>query len=368
MNMDRNNYETFFLLYVDNELNAEERQAVEAFAMAHPDLQEELQMLIQARLVPDESIRFESKELLYRHTTAGLSSEWEEKLLLYLDNELNPADRAAFETQLATNPTLQKELALYQQTIFTPDTNIVFPDKASLYKEEKEPARVIYFTWKRVAVAAVLLLTVSTSALLLLRSDHPEEGPAVAAVGSTKEVPAAVNNNNASVTPIEPANTASLPANESATRTPVMTAKKKDGETKNASGDVPPPQYLVQQNNGNNLPKPRYTSPVNDPVSNNNQAVYASNDPVNTTLTPERNTSKADPVESAVAQFDPSLSVNNGIVTNPSYASYNITDDGNKKSRGLLRKVTRFFEKTTNIQATTDDNKLLIGSFAVSLK
>jgi hypothetical protein len=36
--------------------------------------------------------------------------------------------------------------------------------------------------------------------------------------------------------------------------------------------------------------------------------------------------------------------------------------------KGFLRKATRVFEKRTNIQTTTDDDKLLIGAFAVSLK
>ena len=34
----------------------------------------------------------------------------------------------------------------------------------------------------------------------------------------------------------------------------------------------------------------------------------------------------------------------------------------------FLRKTTRVFERRTRIQTTTDDNKLLVGAFAVSLK
>ena len=34
----------------------------------------------------------------------------------------------------------------------------------------------------------------------------------------------------------------------------------------------------------------------------------------------------------------------------------------------FLRKTTRVFERRTKIQTTTDDNKLLLGAFAVSLK
>ncbi|MBN8666726.1 MAG: hypothetical protein J0M30_04425 [Chitinophagales bacterium] len=369
MNINRNNYESFFLMYVDKELSAEEQRAVEAFVQAHPDLEEELQLLNSARLIPDESIQFEHKELLYRQSNPVLSAEWEEKLLRYIDQELSPAEKIAFENKLATDTVLQNELAAYRQTILTIDNSIQFPDKASLYKEEKEPARVIWFTWKRMAVAAVLLLAVSTSALLLMRNTGGEvENPMA---GTEIKTPASTPSNNVEQPVVNPIlakedkdNTAST--GETLVKTPATVNKDKKTEINNGKADTQAPVYLVNNGNRNNLPTPRNQSVAgNEPA---NQTLYASVDPVKTSLTPDRQIDKADLIESTNNSLDPSLTVNNGIVTNPSFTSYNITDDGNKRSRGLLRKVTRLFEKTTNIKATTDDNKLLIGSFAVSLK
>ena len=42
MNINRDNYEEFFLLYADNELSVQEKNAVEDFVRQHPDLEEEL--------------------------------------------------------------------------------------------------------------------------------------------------------------------------------------------------------------------------------------------------------------------------------------------------------------------------------------
>ena len=47
-NINRHNYETFFLLYIDNELSVTEKKTVDEFVDANPDLQEELIMLQQS--------------------------------------------------------------------------------------------------------------------------------------------------------------------------------------------------------------------------------------------------------------------------------------------------------------------------------
>lgn len=66
MKINIQNYETYFLLYIDNELSAADRSEVELFIQANPALANELTSLKQTVLVP-ESIAFEDKALLYRY-------------------------------------------------------------------------------------------------------------------------------------------------------------------------------------------------------------------------------------------------------------------------------------------------------------
>jgi hypothetical protein len=65
MEINRNNYETFFLLYLDRELNPSEMSDVEKFVVENVDLQKEFSLLRQTILVP-APIVFDQKELLFR--------------------------------------------------------------------------------------------------------------------------------------------------------------------------------------------------------------------------------------------------------------------------------------------------------------
>ena len=87
--INRENYEEFFLLYVDGELSATEKQAVELFVQEHTDLGFELDLLKQVQLSA-EQIDFPGKSLLYHgEGTVAADAEMEEQVLLYIDHELD---------------------------------------------------------------------------------------------------------------------------------------------------------------------------------------------------------------------------------------------------------------------------------------
>ena len=65
MDINRNNYESFFLLYLDRELNEMDRKEVEKFLVENTDLQKEF-TLLQNTIQWPADIVFEQKELLYR--------------------------------------------------------------------------------------------------------------------------------------------------------------------------------------------------------------------------------------------------------------------------------------------------------------
>ncbi|HEV8079316.1 MAG TPA: hypothetical protein VGP43_01285 [Chitinophagaceae bacterium] len=160
MNINRNNYEEYFLLYADKELTAEEKNMVEMFVQQNPDLEEEFVMLQQSVIEPDNTIELKDKSFLLRKEIlpqAGYINQnnYEEKFLLYTDNELSLSEIEETEKFVLLNPSLQDEFTLIQQVKYNPDPSIVFPDKDSLYKKGNNK-KIISFRWEALAAAVLL--------------------------------------------------------------------------------------------------------------------------------------------------------------------------------------------------------------------
>jgi hypothetical protein len=162
MNINRYNYEEYFLLYVDNELSAEERKQVETFVEANPDLEEELTMLKQSQLRPDTSLVLEDKSGLFKaeqHSLINLEN-YETFFLLYVDEELNVEERRAVEIFASQHPAQQQELEILLQARLTPDEAVVFPGKEVLYRKVGSEKVIVFTAWRIVAVAAMFILAI----------------------------------------------------------------------------------------------------------------------------------------------------------------------------------------------------------------
>jgi hypothetical protein len=174
----RDNYEEFFMLYVDNELSASDRQAVERFVAGHPDLKEEWEFLLQCRLLPDQQLVFPGRDLLRKTETAeDLHADY---FLSYIDGELEGRDLVAMEEIIRHHPNGLNELEQWRKTIAYPDTSIIFPDKKSLYRKE-EDKKIFWLPWIRIGAAAAIAGVV---VLLLLPGVRPERRGSGASAGT----------------------------------------------------------------------------------------------------------------------------------------------------------------------------------------
>jgi hypothetical protein len=382
MNINRHNYEEFFLLYVDKELSAAERKAVNLFVKENPDLQGELLALQQTVVKPD-NISLDKKDWLYMDEDI---TALQEDLLLYADDELMPADKRAVEFLLANDKAARAEWSVLQQTKLQPDMAVVFADKQSLYR--KEAGRVVGFKWWRVAAAAILLgFGLWTGVAVYKNTTKKTTG--------SEELANDGKTNPGQIKTTVPGNTTTIitqPGEGPATENITSTAVQKNNESKtienkepgvekrNDQNIVSPKENTVVQNNNktpdNNLPKPSLQI-INRIESNESKAVA---------VLPENNSKRVSGNNEAVVKTNPKenpVNANNNI-TDPNVSALQVVNnktseeednnrylnvDGDKDKRtalgGFLRKAKRVLERTANVK-TGDGVK--IAGFEIALK
>lgn len=379
MNINRHNYEEYFILYMDNELGSDDRRMVEAFVQQHPDLKEELDILLQYKLEPDASVVFNGKEELIKvNGDAPITlRNYEEWLVLYLDNELTPDRAKTVEQFINDNPAVKQEFVFLQKARLQPET-IIFPYKESLYRKEEKP-KVVPFPWIRVA-AAVLIIALGITSVIVFSgrksSDVNINENVAKTIPAVKEQQQPVNNN--------PANDSGNPG----------TADKQINNQEAIAGtgkEVLSPAIKQRDKNlaaSQNKNIAEKNTVAGNPVTNNKtgQQAIAKNDDNNPSnnLPDASNNPNVNKNDATAYTANPSIETNppqETVITTPvvTYvipASYKNTDSdasqleegsSNKKGRGLLRKIARTFEKRTNMSAT-DDNRLLVGGLSFKLK
>lgn len=151
MNINRHNYESFFLLYADRELSAAERTEVELFVELNPDLTEEF-LQAQELTLPADEIKIDKTALL---KSEDHISALEEKMLLYIDGELDEKNSAELEAMLEDDAELKKTFNLFKKTKLDPADAGGFINKSLLYRKEKTP--LISIRTLRWAAAAIFL-------------------------------------------------------------------------------------------------------------------------------------------------------------------------------------------------------------------
>jgi hypothetical protein len=385
MDINRHNYETFFLLYVDNELTTAEKLFVDDFVQQNPDLASELAMLQQVVLEP-MPVSFAGKANLLKATP-----QEQEQLLLLLDGELDAAAVTTARAAITNNPAMRAEWNLLQQTQLNANDTIVFAHKEQLYRHEAEKP-VVAMRWWRVAAAAVVFGLGAWGVLQYINRDVP-----VVSTGDNGTVavqPAAGNNGQTGTEQ----NTATTPAavlpntlvNSDKTdmaAQPVNKTGKENNATSNAA-----PQNDTQRstttpvNNmvSNMIPK-RFADRFIDNTSNLDRSQNINkengNETVATNVLPVNNNQPAEVQKNGNNLLNRTIASSpvqaDVPTTNADYAKAETADadnvsqymtpaDRKGKRSGLLRKVTRFFKRNT--EGRKDGNGLQIAGFEIAAR
>ena len=154
----RENIQEWLLLYADNELSADEMKAVESYLHTNPDLQHELETLLELRLIPDE---VKSKKLLQSLyiPIANLSDEEISQLIDYADEEADANTKSFIKQKTETDSGWDDYYMSLIKTKHRPALEIVFPDKTRLY--QKTP--IFKFSSGKILRAAAIIILMITS-------------------------------------------------------------------------------------------------------------------------------------------------------------------------------------------------------------
>jgi hypothetical protein len=181
MNITRDNYEQYFLDYLDQNLEEHLVDDFIRFLRENPDLKDELEMMTTHSLMP-ENILFPGKSKLYKEKF-DTESEFNRAAVARMEGDIEGKLKIEFEKYLSTHPEKQKHIALFEKTRLHPDNFVVFRKKDKLYQKSAVKSFITYVS----ALAAILLLS-----LLIFRYDNyfdSSDKSDESAIASTEVIP-----------------------------------------------------------------------------------------------------------------------------------------------------------------------------------
>lgn len=368
MTINRHNYEEFFLLYVDHELSAGERKVVETFIRENSDLEEELVMLQQSKLKPDHGVFFENKKSLLKQSSGnGLISEmnYEEFFVLYVDGELSDSEKSDVEKFIFQYPHLRQELDLLHQTSLKPDLDIIFEKKEILFRHEEKPAGALILPWLRFSAAAAILLL---AGLLVFNNINHHASQTLAVDNKLHTIPPGApdkKNITSTVTPpiANPLQDGKQQVQKNGIVKQSSSKKVLSPERKIAAVDE------IQMNLANETPAQKVAT-ASPSAADKEVSIAGLIGKVNPTadhpIAITDFAAKA-PQDENTNQLVSQASFNNMANDPENGISILTTSSGKNKMRGLFRKVSRVFEKTTGIDEDRDKS-VLVGNFQIALK
>jgi hypothetical protein len=371
----RDNYEAWFVLYIDNELSPTERKVVDYFVQQNPDLEEELVMLQQSVLRADDQIVFTHKDHLLKNTAAQgpvNESNYEAYFVQYGDDELTTDEKILVEQFVAKHPHYSAEFELIQQAKLVPDNTITFPEKTYLFRTEEDDNKVIAFPWWRIAAAAVVLLVIGSLGWYLSNYDPTAPNKNDGKLANTKTTHQKNTSSTTVDTPNHVATQTVTNSNNDVAATPATTTTTTvtDHHDRVAQNDV-------AINSKKNIFKPRNISAEPDvqhtnapkviPVPTNEVAITAKPVTTTTVITNASPAVNTTPITNNItSQVPQTVTTVAAVEASEDYVASN-TSTKKTPLRGLLRRVSRVVDKVTNNE---DDGKpsLRIANLEIALK
>ena len=158
MKINLQNYEQYFIDYLDGNLNPAEEAELRNFVRLHPDLQAEFEDLNDFVLIP-ENIEYQNKNLLKEDELKAIEGigKTERLSIAFLENDISNDEQIELN-QLKNKAKNKSTFELIQKTKISPE-KIVFKNKSALKK--KTPVVFLFQnqSWYKIAAAVLLFIS-----------------------------------------------------------------------------------------------------------------------------------------------------------------------------------------------------------------
>ena len=156
MEINRNNYEAYFIDYIEGNLGEEVVDDFIEFLQKNPDLKKELS-LFESVTAEAEDIVFQQKEKLYKEKYDS-EKEFNHTAIANLEGDISAAEKEKFDVYISKHPEKKKEIKLFSHTKLLPDESITFQNKKKLYHYSL--GRTVFLWSSRIAAILILALAV----------------------------------------------------------------------------------------------------------------------------------------------------------------------------------------------------------------
>lgn len=176
MKINRNNYEPFFIDYLEGTLDEKLVDDFLEFLQQNPDLKEELSLFNPVNIEPEE-ITFNKKNVLLKDKY-DLEEQFNKAAISNLEGDISATEKKKFENYIQQHPEKEKDVALFKATKLHPDLSVTYKNKNRLYHRSVGRTVLLWST----RIAAILVLALAFYVLIDRSSNKIVQDSQVAAV------------------------------------------------------------------------------------------------------------------------------------------------------------------------------------------
>jgi hypothetical protein len=206
--LTRDNYEGWFLDYLDGQLTNDQIDILLDFLAVNPDLREELSGVTGAALPAGSEIFTPKASLLKSANDIPGISTTDQLCIARMEGDLTEAEAAAFDTRIMEDARLERVYSEFLLTKLDPARHVVYPGKGELRKKS-----IVFTPWlvTGISAAAIILLALflwpraqEVSAPELAKTNQPAAttGQPAPESGTAAETPDLIAGNSLSESPV----------------------------------------------------------------------------------------------------------------------------------------------------------------------